>query len=62
LAQVAQRGNRGPISGNRQGQVGRGSERPGLVEDTPAHCGGIGLVDLSRSLPTQNLLWFYDAM
>jgi len=34
LAQVAQRGSGGPIPGNIQGQVGRGSEQPGLVEDT----------------------------
>jgi len=28
---------------NIQGQVGRHSEKPGLVEDVPAHCRGIGL-------------------
>ena len=43
LAQVAQRGGRCPISGSIQGQVGRGSEHPGLVEGVPAHCRGVGL-------------------
>lgn len=38
LAQVAQRGGRCPIPGNIQGQVGQGSEQPGLVKDAPAHC------------------------
>jgi len=46
LAQVAQRGGRCPIPGNIQGQVGQGSEQPGLVEDVPAHCRGFGLDDL----------------
>jgi len=41
-----QRGSGGPIPGNIQGQVGRGSEQPDLVEDVPAHCRGIGLDDL----------------
>ncbi|KAK4829983.1 hypothetical protein QYF61_008114 [Mycteria americana] len=35
LVQVAQRGGRCPIPGNIQGQVGRGSEQPDLVEDVP---------------------------
>jgi len=43
LAQVAQRGSRCSIPGNIPGQVGRGSEQPGLIEDVPAHCGGVGL-------------------
>jgi len=43
LAQVAQRGGRCPIPGNIQGQVGWGSEQPGLVEDVPAHGRGVGL-------------------
>jgi len=46
LAQVAQRGGGCPIPGNIQGQAGRGSEQPGLVEDVPAHCRGVGLDDL----------------
>jgi len=46
LAQVAQRGGGGPIPGNIQGHLGRGSEQPGLVEDVPAHCRGIRLDDL----------------
>jgi len=45
LAQVAQRGGGCPNPGNIQGQVGRGSEQPGLVEDVPAHCRGVGLDD-----------------
>ena len=56
LAQVAQRGGRCPIPGNIQGQVGRGSEQPDLVEDVPAHCGGVGLDDLWRSLLTPTIL------
>jgi len=35
-----------PIPGNIQGQVGQDSEQPGLVEDVPAHCRRVGLVDL----------------
>jgi len=42
LAQVAQRGNGGPIPGNLQGQVGRGSEQPDPLEDVPAYCRGVG--------------------
>jgi len=38
LPQVVQRGGRCPIPGRVQGQVGQGSEQPGLVEDVPAHC------------------------
>jgi len=33
----------GPIPGNIQGQVGWGSEQPGVVEDLPAHCRRVGL-------------------
>jgi len=40
MALVAQRGGRCPISGDTQGLVGWGSERPGLVEDVPARCRG----------------------
>jgi len=43
LEWVAQRGGRCPIPDNIQGQAGRGSEQPGLVEDVPAHCRGVGL-------------------
>jgi len=46
LEKVAQRGSGGPIPGNIQGQVGWGSEQPDLIEDIPAHCGGVGLDDL----------------
>jgi len=46
LEQVAQRRGQCPIPGNVQGQVGRGSEKPDLVEDVPAHCRGVGLDDL----------------
>jgi len=46
LEQVAQRDSGGPIPENIQGQVGWGSEQPGLVDDVPAHCRGIGLDDL----------------
>ena len=43
LEQVVQRGSGGPITGNIQSQVGRGSEQPDLVEDVPAHCREVGL-------------------
>ena len=46
LKQVAQRGIGAPIPRIIQGQVGWGSEQPGLVEDVPAHCRGVGLGDL----------------
>jgi len=46
LERVDQRGGRRLIPGNIQGQVGRGSEQPDLVEDVPAHCRGVGLDDL----------------
>jgi len=46
LEQIAQRSSGGPNPGNIQGQVGRGFEQPGLVEDAPAHCRGIGQDDL----------------
>jgi len=39
-----------------QGQVGRGSEQPDATEDVPAHCRGVGLDGLGRSLPTQSIL------
>ena len=42
LEEVAQRGGRRPIPGDVLGQLGRGSEQPGLVEDVPAHCRGVG--------------------
>jgi len=42
----AQRSSGGPIPGNIQDQVGQGSGQPGLVEDVPAHCRGLGLDDL----------------
>ena len=46
MEEAAQRSSGGSIPGNMQGQVGRGSEQPGLVEDVPAHCRGFGLDDL----------------
>jgi len=46
LAQVAQRGGRCPIPVNIQGQDGWGSEQPGVVEDVPEHCRGVGLDNL----------------
>lgn len=53
LAQVAQRGGGCPLPGNIQGQVRQGSEQPGLVEDVPDFCRGVGLDGHQRSLPTQ---------
>jgi len=46
LEQVAQRAGRCPIPGNIQGQVGRGSDQPDLVEDDLAHYSRVGLDDL----------------
>ena len=46
MDQVAQRGDRCPIPGNLEGQVGQGSEQPHLVEDVSAYCRGVGLDDL----------------
>ena len=40
--QVAQRSSGGLIPGNIQGQAGRGSEQPGLVEDIPGLSGDLG--------------------
>jgi len=40
---VAQRGGRSLIPGNIQGQVGRDSEQPSLVEDVSAHCSKVGV-------------------
>jgi len=37
------RDGRCPIPGNIQGQAGRGSEPPDLVEGVPAHCRAVGL-------------------
>ena len=42
LEQVAQRNCGCPLPGSVQGQVGWGSEQPGLVEGVPAHGGGGG--------------------
>ena len=39
------RGSAGPIPGNIQGQVGWGSEQPGVVEDVPSHCRGFRVDD-----------------
>jgi len=44
------------IPGNIHSQVGWGFEQLGLVEDIIAHCRGVGLDDLQRSLPTQHIL------
>ena len=41
-----------PIAGSVQGQVGWGSEQPGLVEGVPAHGRGAGTRGSLRSLPT----------
>jgi len=41
LAQVAQTSCGCPLPSSVQGQVGWGFERPGLVEDVPAHGRGV---------------------
>lgn len=59
--QVGQRGSGCPITGNFQGQAGWCSEQPDLL-DVSAYCRVIVLGDLSRSLPIQIILWFYDCL
>jgi len=46
VERVAQRRSGGPIPENIQSQVGQRSEQPGLVEDVPDPCRGVGLDDL----------------
>jgi len=43
LAQVAQRSCGCPLPGSVQGQVGQGSERPGLAEGVLGHGRGTGI-------------------
>ena len=45
LEQVARRSGRCPIPGNIQGEVGRDSKQPDLVEGVPIHCRGVVLDD-----------------
>ena len=59
LAQVAQRSCGCPLPGSVQGQVGWGSEQPGLVEGVPAHGRGVGAEWSVRSLPTQTIQWLW---
>ena len=42
LAHVAQRSCGCPLPGSVQGQVGQGSEHPGLMQGGPAHGRGVG--------------------
>ena len=55
-----------PIPGVVQGQVGWGPGQPGLVLDTevggPACSRGVGAWWSLRLLPTQAILWLYDAV
>jgi len=46
VERVAHRGGRRPIPGNIPGQVGQGFEQTDLVEDSTAHCRGVGPDDL----------------
>lgn len=43
MEQIAWGGSRCPVSGNTKGQIGWCSEQPGLTEDPPAYCKGVGL-------------------
>jgi len=43
VVQVAQKGSGGPIPGNTEGQVGRGSEQPDPAENVPGQWRGFGL-------------------
>ena len=65
LEQVVQRGGRCPIPGNIQGQVGGGSEQPGLVEDVPAHCRGCWSrwpLKVPSNPNRSMILWVYDSL
>ena len=62
MERVAQRDSRCPIPGNIPGHVGWGSELPDLLEDVSAHFRGAGLDGLSRSIPMQSILQFYDIL
>ena len=35
-------------------------EHMSSIEMLPVHCRGVGLDDLQGSLPTQEILWFYE--
>lgn len=41
MVQAGWRSCDSPIPGSAQGQIGRGLEQPGLVEDVPARCWGL---------------------
>jgi len=56
LEQDAQRNCGCPLPGSIQGQVGWSSEKPGVVEDVPAHGKGVGTRWSLRSLPTLTIL------
>jgi len=54
LEWVAQRGGGCPLPGSVQGQVGRGSEQPGLVEDSLLMAGGLD--QMTSKGPFQRIL------
>ena len=59
LEQIVQRSTGGLIPGNIQGQVGWNSDQPGLVEDIPAHCRGLGYMTSKSSFQPKA---FYDSV
>ena len=62
MAQAAQRSCGCPIPGGVQGQVVPVPGQPELVEGSPAHGRGIGTKRSLRSIPSQNILLFYDVI
>jgi len=57
---VAQRGSGDPIPRRNQGQVGRGSEQPDVVEDVPAHCRGVGYMTSKGPFQPKAFYDLYD--
>ena len=57
---IARRSGGRSVLSDIQGQAGRDSEQPDLDVGVPVHCSRVRLEDLSWSLPTQTMMWFYD--
>ena len=59
--ELSQRSCECPIHGGVQGHVGWGSVQPDLGEVVPVHGREVGTGWSLKSLPTQTILWFYNA-
>lgn len=62
VVKAAHRGCWCPVPENFQGQAGQDFEQPDRVQNSRGHCSEAGVDDLQRSLPSQTILRFYDAM